>query len=140
MAGQPRKLERAEQLTRLTNDYVKICDEKGVFPNFAGLKLFIQSKVTRGFDVEEFFANCTNPDIYGNKEARLFKIELSRGIAIRREWLERACVDNPKGAIGYKFLLIQPENGGLVDKNLGTAKERKLTIVADKVGGKKAFQ
>ena len=128
--GPKRKYACAYDFGKGVNDYFEECEKKDVFPDEAGMFLFLG---VRPATVKRY---CEDPDPV---EAERFEEILENAKLQRESWLNRAMTANPKGSIGYMSLLKQQKNGGYVDKPVDTG-ERSLTINVINVGGESAFK
>ena len=128
--GPKRKYKSAFDFGKAVNDFFEDCEERGVFPDEAGMFLFLG---VRPVTVKRY---CEDPDPV---EAERFEEILENAKLQRESWLNQAMTANPKGSIGYMSLLKQQKNGGYVDKPVDTS-ERSLTIVVNNVGGEAAFK
>lgn len=128
--GPKRKYQSAYDFGKAVDDFFKDCKEKGVFPDEAGMYLFLG---VRPVTVKRY---CGDPDPV---EAERFEEILENAKLQRESWLNQAMTANPKGSIGYMSLLKQPKNGGYTDRPIDTT-ERSLTINVINVGGEAAFK
>ena len=132
--GRPLKLETVEDFRRGVYAYHAKCeaenDGEGVFPDFAGLRLYL--KLSKA-DIKAMSE--------GDSEyAQGIRAVLDESQDMRESWLARKMTSDNKRAIGCLNALKQPENGGYIDKPVDTG-EKTLTInVAGIKGGAKAFK
>jgi len=126
--GRPPTIVTPEQLKDWTKKYCDGCEERGIFPDFAGMMLWLSLEDE---DIERF-QDPNNPDYEGFKKA------LAYGRRRRESYLSRTMAGDNKRAIGCYNALKEPKNGGYgnSDKN----KEQTLNVNVVGVGGVEAFK
>lgn len=126
--GRPPTIETPEQLKTWTKKYCDLCEEKDIFPDFAGMMLWL------GLEDEDIerFQDPNGP----NYEA--FKKALAYGRRRRECYLARTMTRDNKRTIGCYNALKQAVNGGYGDKS--DNKERTLNVNVVGVGGIEAFK
>lgn len=105
-------------LRQKVDDYFKECDEKRVFADYAGMRIYL--KVSKQ-DIEDL-CDDTITDRAADYQA-IFDYARDR----RESALVRKMVTDPKAAQGCKNALAMPENGGYSDK-AAEKTDRKITI------------
>jgi len=100
MKTKPKKYT-AETLEDAVNAYFDKCEENGVFPDDAGMRLFLN-------------ISDRTEDNY-MKDEELSPI-FTRARSRRESWLAQAISSEPKLAQGLSFLLKQKKNGGYTDR------------------------
>lgn len=101
------------------DDYFQDCEQKRVFPDYAGLRIFL--KVTK-----QDIADLCDPAVTEEKSEEyqeIFEYAKDR----RESALVRRMVTDPKCAQGCKNALAMPENGGYSDK-AAEKQDRKIRI------------
>lgn len=99
-------------LRQKVDDYFKECDEKRVFADYAGLRIYL--KLSKE-DIDDL---CDDP---------VYKAIFDYARDRRESALVRKMVTDPKAAQGCKNALAMPENGGYSDK-AAEKTDRKITI------------
>ena len=99
-------------LRQKVDDYFKECDEKRVFADYAGMRIFL--KLSKQ-DIEDLCDDEAYKAIFDYARDR------------RESALVRKMVTDPKAAQGCKNALAMPENGGYSDK-AAEKTDRKITI------------
>lgn len=127
--GPKRKYQSAFDFETAVNKYMKKCRDENVFPDIAGMRLFL------GVSQQTIDRYCTGDD----EEAVRFRNIMDSTKDERQSWLERFMVSNPKAANGCMNALKQPHNGGYFDRPVDTS-EKTLTIIVNNVGGEQAFK
>lgn len=107
------KLYTPEELDIAINQYFDECLEQDIFPDLAGMKIYL--------------------DISQSTYERYEKDEEMRGIIARardrrESWLVRRMTGNQKLAQGCLNALKQPANGGYIDRPQQDNEPRELTI------------
>lgn len=129
--GPKRKYETPQKLADAIEEYFEEMDEKGVFPDLAGMRLHL--------GISQATLNA-----YSNgegEEAQAYRDVLEAAKDRRESWLARRMVTEPKSANGCMNALKQPANGGYIDKPMMDTGERKLTInLVNIAGGEDAFK
>lgn len=115
--------ETPEDLQKAIALYFTNCQKGNVFPDYAGMKVFLKIKER---DVK---AMCENPEYADVFEDAMY---------MRESFLARRMTSDNKQANGCMNALKQPINGGYSDKYSDLKKESKLTLVLSGVGGEKA--
>ena len=106
-----------EKLKQKINKYFALCEADGVFPDCAGMRVFLA--LTR----EEADALCENAEL-----RRLFDMARDR----RESYLVRRMIGDGKNASGCMNALRQSENGGYNEKS--DSRERALIVKMVGVG------
>lgn len=127
--GPKRKYASAFDFEGAVNKYINKCKEDGVFPDLAGMRLYLGVSQTT---IDRY---CTGDD----EEAARFRAIMDKAKDERESYLVRYMVANPKSANGCMNALKQPVNGGYFDKPVDTG-EKTLTINVYNVGGEQAFK
>lgn len=112
------------------DDYFELCTEEDVFPDYAGMLLYL--KIDK--ETAKSFCNEGAPD--AEEFRRAFNIAAMR----RESWLARHMVRDNKAANGCMNALKQLENGGYTD---GRGKDSTKTVkvkVEGLAGGEASFQ
>ena len=99
-------------LRQKVDDYFKECDEKRVFADYAGMRIYL--KLSKE-DIDDL---CDDP---------VYKAIFDYARDRRESALVRKMVTDPKAALGCKNALAMPENGGYSDK-AAEKTDRKITI------------
>ena len=99
-------------LRQKVDDYFKECDEKRVFADYAGMRIYL--KLSKE-DIEDLCDDEAYKAIFDYARDR------------RESALVRKMVTDPKAAQGCKNALAMPENGGYSDK-AAEKTDRKITI------------
>lgn len=99
-------------LRQKVDDYFKECDEKRVFADYAGMRIYL--KLSKE-DIDDL---CDDP---------VYKAIFDYARDRRESALVRKMVTDPKAAQGCKNALAMPENGGYSDK-AAEKTDRKITI------------
>ena len=130
--GPKKTYENPEDLRAAVDNYFADCEERGIFPDYAGMKLFIG--IVSDTTIERY---QTGDDAFGEACREIF----SEAAAKRESWLVRKMTSDNKAAQGCLNALKQPRNGGYIDRpqNDGGG-EMKLTINVAGVGGESAFK
>lgn len=129
--GPKRKYETPQKLADAIEEYFEEMDEKGVFPDLAGMRLHL------GISQATLNAYSTGE----GEEAQVYRDVLEAAKDRRESWLARRMVTEPKSANGCMNALKQPANGGYIDKPMMDTGERKLTInLVNIAGGEDAFK
>lgn len=125
--GRPPAICTPEQLKDWTKKYCDACEERNIFPDFAGMMLWL---CLEDEDIERF-QDPDNPNYEG------FKRALAYGRRRRESWLARTMTSDAKRANGCYNALKQLSNGGY-----GNTKdnEKTLNVNVIGVGGKEAFK
>ena len=103
------------------DDYFKECEQQRVFPDYAGMRIYL--KVTK-----QDIADLCDPAVTDEKSSEyqeIFEYAKDR----RESALVRKMVTDPKAAQGCKNALAMPENGGYSDK-ASEKQDRKISIKA----------
>jgi len=100
----PREKRSAKQFEKTIESYFKTCEEAGVFPDEAGLILFL------GLEREEY------ERLRDGKRGKAYAAALSKARLRRESIIVRELYNTEKAATGKIFVARQPENGGLTDK------------------------
>lgn len=117
-----------EDLERAVNEYFDQCEEDGVFPDEAGMRVFLNlsrsrldalasppsSDCTDSKTIQEDYTGENN-----NYNYKKYREILARARDRRESWLARTATSTPKLAQGCLVALRQPSNGGWIDKNAG---------------------
>lgn len=120
------------ELEALVNQYFDDCEEKGVFPDEAGMLIFLDVSPYQYYDW-----NGGNDPNNVEEPIKSFRDTFARARLRRESWLTRKAVDN-KTATGAFNMLKQPKNGGYVDK-VKNDQNATITIRIGGVDGKDAF-
>ena len=99
-------------LRQKVDDYFKECDEKRVFADYAGLRIYLK---------------LSKQEIEDLCEDEAYKAIFDYARDRRESALVRKMVTDPKAALGCKNALAMPENGGYSDK-AAEKTDRKITI------------
>lgn len=111
--------------------YIEECEETGIFPDEAGMRLYLGLRQRR---IAALSSETENPDGWqGYKDA----LEYARDK--RESWLVQKMVADNKAAAGCMNALKQPANGGYVDRPVDNGKIE-LKIKVDGVGGMEMFK
>ena len=132
--GRRRKYNTPYEVKHQIDLYFAECAEKDVFPDEAGMRLFLKlSKRTiqRMVDDED--------TIYTPAEHMEYQRIFDEAKDKRQSYLERRMVAEPKLAQGCMNSLKQPANGGFKDRYEADI-DTKLTINVVGVGGENAFK
>lgn len=121
-----------EDLERAINDYFDQCEEQGVFPDEAGMRVYLNLSKSRLDALASPPSDSTDlqDDIQrentrestresNNNNYKKYREILARARDRRESWLARTATSTPKLAQGCLNALKQPSNGGWVDKNAG---------------------
>lgn len=129
--GPKKKYQSAFDFESQVNKYINKCKEDDVFPDLAGMRLFL------GVSQQTIDRYCNeNPD---EEEGARFRRIMEKAKDERESYLVRYMVSNPKAANGCMNALKQKANGGYFDKPVDTS-EKTLTINLINVGGEQAFK
>lgn len=109
----------AQKLRESINIYFVECEKKGVFPDYAGMKLRLGIK--KETDVQKM---CEDPEVADVFEEAKYR---------RESFLVRRMTSEPKLAQGCLNALKQPINGGYNEK-AADSNDKKLIIVLDGIG------
>lgn len=118
MKTKPKKYD-AESLEKAVDDYFLQCENQGVFPDEAGMLIFL---------------NISRPTLSRYNEDEEMKGIFARAGERRESWLAQAISAEPKLAQGLSFLLKQKKNGGYSDRPDG-GEAQKVIIEMHGVGG-----
>ena len=110
--------------------YFSQCEAEGVFPDWAGLKLFLGQ-----FD-DQTYEQWQEGD---DERAAACREIFSMAAARRESWLIRKMTSDNKAVQGCLNALKQPQNGGYADRPREGG-EIKVTINLAGVGGEEAFK
>ena len=110
------KAYTAAKLKKLIDSYFDRCEAQGVFPDSAGLRVFLS------LTGEEIRTLTENAEI-----ARIFSFARDR----RESILLRTMLSDSKMTSACMNALKQPENGGYNEKDSGA---KSLTVIMDGVG------
>lgn len=129
--GRKRTYENADELRAAVDAYFDECEEQGIFPDWAGLKVQLGPTDDRTYEEwqkgdSDFAKECR--DIF------------SKAAAKRESWLVRVMTSDNKRAQGCLNALKQPQNGGYVDRPQDGGGEIKVTVNLAGVGGENAFK
>lgn len=109
-----------EDLERAINEYFDQCEEQNVFPDEAGMRVFLNLSRSR----LDALSSPPSPDstdsktIQGdNNNYKKYREILARARDRRESWLARTATSTPKLAQGCLNALKQPSNGGWIDKS-----------------------
>ena len=119
-----------EELGRGVDAYFAQCEAEGVFPDWAGLKLFL------GVFDDLCYEQLQQGD---SREAAACREILAKAAARRESWLIRKMTSDNKAVQGCLNALKQPLNGGYSDRPREGG-EIRLTINLSGVGGEEAFK
>lgn len=100
-----------EDLERAINEYFDSCEEQGVFPDSAGMRVFLNLSQER---LDQLCKEEYNPGSF-----KKYQAITARARDRRESWLARTATSTPKLAQGCLNALKQPSNGGWIDKNAG---------------------
>lgn len=100
----PREKRTAKEFEKAIESYFTACEEEGIFPDEAGLILFL------GLEREEY------DRLKDGKRGKAYAAALSRARLKRESIIVRELYNTEKAATGKIFVARQPENGGLTDK------------------------
>ena len=106
------KIYDLDTLTEKIEEYFNICKEDNVFPDEAGMLVFL--------DISE-----STYERYSKDEE--LKAPIARARQRRESWLVQRMTGEPKLAQGCLNALKQPKNGGYVDRPMDTG-GKELTI------------
>jgi len=120
--GQPRKIQDAEALARVVEEYIKYHQEQCLdhvyvpsdydFCRFAGI------------GVSTYYAYLADSETYPGYSEAVKKLT-----AYREDFYANLSIANPKAAGAAIFALKQPKNGGYADKPTVNIEARELKIV-----------
>lgn len=127
--GRPPSIRTPEQLRNWTKIYCDACEEKGIFPDYDGMLLWLCLE-------DEDIAQFQDPN---NPDYEEFKKALAYGMRRRKSYLARTMTSDNKRAVGCFNALKQAENGGYSDK-ADKDRERTLNVNVIGVGGVEAFK
>lgn len=119
-----------KDLAREVEAYFTKCDEDGVFPDEAGMYVYLKI-------FKEDLEPMLDPD---NPDAQEYERILKRAKYRRESWLSRNMVQDNKMANGCFNMLKQEANGGYSDRGVQDKTEKKLKIVFPSGIGVEAFQ
>lgn len=111
-----------EDLERAINDYFDQCEADGVFPDEAGMRVFLNLSKSRLDALSSPPSTDIQDDIQrenNNNNYKKYREILARARDRRESWLARTATSTPKLAQGCLNALKQPANGGWIDKNAG---------------------
>lgn len=112
-----------EDLERAINDYFDQCEADGVFPDEAGMRVFLNLSRSRLDALSSPPSDTDTQDDAqrenNNNNYKKFREILARARDRRESWLARTATSTPKLAQGCLNALKQPANGGWIDKNAG---------------------
>lgn len=110
-----------EDLERAINDYFDQCEADGVFPDEAGMRVFLNLSKSRLDALASPPSTDIQDDIQreNNNNYKKYREVLARARDRRESWLARTATSTPKLAQGCLNALKQPSNGGWIDKNAG---------------------
>lgn len=109
--GPKPRYETPEDLERAINDYFDQCEAEGVFPDSAGMRVFLNLSQER---LDQLCKEEYNPSGF-----KKYQAITARARDRRESWLARTATSTPKLAQGCLNALKQPSNGGWIDKNAG---------------------
>lgn len=109
--------------------YFDDCDEKRIFPDYAGMKIFL--KISEA-DIEALQHDSNR---YHEDFIKVFTYAKDR----RESWLVRKMTSDNKSAQGCLNALKQPSNGGYIDRPQEN-KDKTLKVEISGVGGWNAFK
>lgn len=98
-----------EDLERAINEYFDQCEEQAVFPDSAGMRVFLNLS-------QERLDQLCKEEYTGAKYKKYLAL-LARARDRRESWLARTATSTPKLAQGCLNALKQPSNGGWIDKS-----------------------
>lgn len=127
--GRPPEYKEPKALRLAVEKYFAMCEEEGIFPDFAGMKGFL--KLSKQ-DIDEMISK-DNPDHADYQY--IFEVAQDR----RESWLARKMVTEPKVATGCMNALKQEKNGGYMDKSADKPLQP-IKIEIAGVGGMTAFE
>lgn len=120
--GPKPRYETPEDLERAINDYFDQCEADGVFPDEAGMRVFLNLSKSRLEALSSPPSTDIQDDIQrenNNNNYKKYREVLARARDRRESWLARTATSTPKLAQGCLNALKQPSNGGWIDKNAG---------------------
>lgn len=130
-AGRPRKYKDAAEMRAAVEKYIADCEEKGLFPDEAGMLLHLGLKKRM---IEHYCSETENKDGGWQDYKDIFE---DAKLAREHFLVQRMTSDN-KAAQGCLNALKQPSNGGYIDRPPDTGKVE-LTIKVAGVGGMGKF-
>lgn len=120
-----------EALRKKVDEYFADCEEKGVFPDLAGMRLHLRmaDKTIKKYQ-EDGHENCeAYREIFAEARDR------------RESFLVRVMTSDNKRAQGCLNALKQPDNGGYIDKQQDQGGKMEVTIkVAGLAGGAESLK
>ena len=123
--------ESPEALRKKIEEYFEMCERDDVFPDYAGMRLFLRmSESTIQRYQEDEHENCDEyREIFNDAKDR------------RESYLVRVMTKDNKRAQGCLNALKQPANGGYVDKPNDKGGKIELTLKVDGIkGGMESFK
>lgn len=97
-----------EDFGRRVDEYFSSCEEDNIFPDYAGLRVFLNLSQDR-------IDQLCKADYTGEDSIKYSKI-LLRARDRRESWLARTATSQPKVAQGCLNALKQQANGGWIDR------------------------
>ena len=119
-----------EELRQRVDEYFAQCGEEGVFPDWAGLKLYL------GEADDQCYEQWQEGE---DEDAAAIRSILAMAAARRESWLVRKMTSDNKAVQGCLNALKHPKNGGYADRPREGG-EIRLTINLAGVGGENAFK
>lgn len=105
---EPKVKYTPETLRKAVDAYFSQCEEAGVCPDYAGLRVFLDIS-------KDTIARFCNPDVYPEEHEEYGEI-FARARDRRESWFTRRMSTEPRTASGCLAALKQADNGGWVDK------------------------
>ena len=129
--GRPKAFETPDDFREAIENYVYSCEERGEFPDEAGMRLSLGccKRV-----VDKLISETENPDGY-----QVCRDALEWAKDKRESFLVRKMTSDNKAAQGCLNALKQPANGGYIDRPMDSGKVE-LTLKVVGVGGMEAFK
>lgn len=128
--GRPPEYKEPVVLKKAVDRYFNDCDERDIFPDFAGMKVALRLLDS---DIEEFLAE-------DNSDRDEYRAVLESARDRRESWLSRRMVKEPKCANGCMNALKQEKNGGYMDKSKDKEAPTVKIEFSSIPGGMKAFE
>lgn len=120
----PRPYRNADELKKKMQEYFNVCDEDEVFPDEAGMRIFL---------------DLGHESYRSYLEDTAYEKVFDWAQDMRESWAARRLAAEPRNAQAFLNILKQTANGGWVDRKTDNG-DKTLSIKIAGVGGEEAFK